>query len=79
ARMVVAAAENGQARMAADVAAVLVERGLGGESVDVAERVERFRRERGGRAENMRRLSANWARQAGGDPDSDAPAPVGPL
>ncbi|WP_336489855.1 ATP-dependent helicase HrpB [Methylobacterium nigriterrae] len=66
ARMVVSAAESGQARAAADLAAVLVERGLGGDGVDLAERVERFRRERGGRAGDMRRLAEGWARQAGG-------------
>src|SRR3712207_4872946 len=44
ARMVLAAGERGQAQEAADVAAVLVERGLGGDAVDLADRVERFRR-----------------------------------
>ena len=44
------AGESGQARDAADLAAVLVERGLGGDAVDLTERVERFRRDRSGRA-----------------------------
>ena len=48
--MVARAAESGQARAAADLAAVLVERGLGGDAVDLAERLDRFRRDRGGRA-----------------------------
>ncbi|MDB5569425.1 MAG: ATP-dependent helicase, partial [Hyphomicrobiales bacterium] len=43
ARMVVSAAAAGEARLAADLAAVLVERGLGGSEVDLAERVRRFR------------------------------------
>jgi ATP-dependent helicase HrpB len=64
ARMVVAAAANGQARAAADLAAVLVERGLGGDSVDLGERVDRFRRDRSRRAEDMRRLAEGWARTA---------------
>ena len=64
ARMVARAAESGQARMAADLAAVLVERGLGGDAVDLAERLDRFRRDRGGRAGDMRRLAEGWARQA---------------
>ncbi|QFU17548.1 ATP-dependent helicase HrpB [Microvirga thermotolerans] len=64
ARMVLAAGEAGQARDAADLAAVLVERGLGGDAVDVSERVERFRRDRSRRAEDMRRLAEGWARSA---------------
>ncbi|WP_298955531.1 ATP-dependent helicase HrpB [uncultured Methylobacterium sp.] len=66
ARMVVGAAAYGReaARDAADLAAVLVERGLGGDGIDLAERVERFRRDRAGRAEDMRRLAAGWAREA---------------
>ncbi|GEP06234.1 ATP-dependent helicase HrpB [Methylobacterium oxalidis] len=66
ARMVVSAAERGAAQAAADLAAVLVERGLGGDGVDLADRVERFRRDRGQRAADMRRLAEGWARQAGG-------------
>ena len=78
ARMVTAAAGQGEARAAADLAAVLVERGLGGESVDLDERVERFRRDRGGRAGDMRRLAEGWARSAGEGPQA-APAAAGPL
>jgi ATP-dependent helicase HrpB len=68
ARMVVSAAERGRAaaRDAADLAAVLVERGLGGDAVDLTERVERYRRDRSGRAEDMRRLAAGWAKMATG-------------
>jgi len=62
ARMVLVAGESGQARDAADLAAVLVERGLGGDMVDLAERVERFRRDRSRRAEDMRRMAEGWAR-----------------
>ncbi|MCO5090235.1 ATP-dependent helicase HrpB [Bosea sp. (in: a-proteobacteria)] len=65
ARMVVAAGRFGQADPAADLAAVLVERGLGGDAVDLAERLERFSRERGGRAGDMRRLAEGWARMVG--------------
>lgn len=64
ARMVVAAARFGQAAEAAELAALLVERGLGGDAVDLAERAERFGRERGGRAADMRRLAQGWARLA---------------
>jgi ATP-dependent helicase HrpB len=65
ARMVVTAARLGHANAAADLAAILVERGLGGDMIDLAERLERFGRERGGRAADMRRLSEGWARSAG--------------
>jgi ATP-dependent helicase HrpB len=64
ARMVVSAASEGGARAAARLTAVLVERGLGGDGVDLAERVERFVRDRSTRAEDMRRLAEGWARQA---------------
>ncbi|MGX5736223.1 ATP-dependent helicase HrpB [Bosea thiooxidans] len=66
ARMLVAAARFGQADMAAELAAVLVERGLGGDAIDLAERLERFSRERGGRAGDMRRLAEGWARTVAG-------------
>ncbi|MBM6578618.1 ATP-dependent helicase HrpB [Microvirga sp. BT689] len=62
ARMVLLAGETGQARDAADVAAVLVERGLGGDAVDLSDRVERFRRDRSKRAEDMRRMAEGWAK-----------------
>ncbi|KQT60099.1 ATP-dependent helicase [Methylobacterium sp. Leaf456] len=64
ARMVARAAEIGHARRAAELAALLVERGLGGDSVDLADRLDRFCRDRGGRAADMRRLAEGWARQA---------------
>lgn len=64
ARMVVTAAGFGQASPAAELAALLVERGLGGDAIDLAERLERLGRERGGRAADMRRLAEGWARSA---------------
>ncbi|MGO4572502.1 ATP-dependent helicase HrpB [Microvirga sp. 2TAF3] len=70
ARMVLTAGETGQARDAADLAAVLVERGLGGDAVDLSERVERFRRDRSRRAEDMRRMAEGWAR---GVPKASSP------
>ncbi|HLH11851.1 MAG TPA: ATP-dependent helicase HrpB [Methylovirgula sp.] len=65
ARMIVAANENGEARLAAEVAVVMVERGLGGEERDLVTRIERFRRERSPRAEDARRLVASLTKQAG--------------
>ncbi len=64
ARMVVDAARVGAAGLAADIGAVIVERGLGANEVDVCERVRRFRRERSQRAESARRMARNWAQQA---------------
>ena len=64
ARMVVDAATQGQAQLAADLAATLVERGLGGDSLDLSERVERFGRDRSKRAQDARRLANGWAQQA---------------
>ena len=65
ARMVLEAGENGSARTAAELAAILVERGIGGNDVDLAVRLENFRRDRSQRAENMRALSRQWARMVG--------------
>ncbi|EIM27423.1 ATP-dependent helicase HrpB [Microvirga lotononidis] len=78
ARMVMTAGETGQAREAAEIAAVLVERGLGGDAVDLAERVERFRRDRSGRAQDMRRMAEAWAKGGNGS-GSGEPHSIGAL
>jgi ATP-dependent helicase HrpB len=71
ARMVLDAARRGEGRLAAEIAAVLTERGLGGSDTDLVHRVEAFRRDRSARADEMRRLSQGWARSAGsGDRES---------
>ncbi len=64
ARMVLVAAGLGHAEEAAEIAAVMVERGLGGADPDLAHRLDEFRRERSGRAAGMRKLAAGWARVA---------------
>jgi ATP-dependent helicase HrpB len=64
ARMVLKAGEHGSAVEAAELAAVLVERGIGGNDADVGVRLENFRRDRSRRAEDMRALSRQWARSA---------------
>ena len=61
ARMIIAAAALDEAPLAADMAVVMVERGLGGDACDITERVERFRRESGQRAQDGRRLARSWA------------------
>ncbi|WP_230531455.1 ATP-dependent helicase HrpB [Microvirga roseola] len=78
ARMVLLAGESGQARDAADLAAVLVERGLGGDAVDLSERVERFRRDRSKRADDMRRMAEGWAKGSNGSMKSE-PRSIGAL
>jgi ATP-dependent helicase HrpB len=64
ARMVVDAARAGDARTASEVAVVLTERGLGGDSVDLATRLEAFAHDRSPRAEDARRLAQGLAGRA---------------
>jgi ATP-dependent helicase HrpB len=64
ARMVISAAELGQAKHAAEIAAILVERGLGGNDANLAHRLDAFRRDRSRRAVDMRKLASGWARMA---------------
>ena len=64
ARMVVDAARSGQAALAGRVAVLISERGLGGDSVDLAERLERWGRDRSPRAEDARRLARRLAGRA---------------
>jgi ATP-dependent helicase HrpB len=61
ARMVINAARAGEARTANEVAVVLTERGLGGDAVDLATRLEVFRRDRSQRADDARRLARGLA------------------
>ena len=64
ARMVVDAARADDARAASEVAVVLTERGLGGDSVDLTSRLEAFRRDRSERADDARRLARALAARA---------------
>jgi ATP-dependent helicase HrpB len=66
ARMVVDAAREGAGPLAADIAAVLTERGLGGDDVDLTHRVDAFRRDRSRRASDARAMAKRWAEMAGG-------------
>jgi ATP-dependent helicase HrpB len=75
AAMVMAAAAFGDEQSAADIAAVIVERGLGGTDTDLDHRLDGFRRDRGQRADQMRRTAAGWARDAArGGPRNSANA-----
>ena len=83
----------GDKRVAAQIAVLLQERGLGGNDVDLEARLRRWRGERGGKAEAARKLAERWARLAplplaggaGGDPvvpeptSSTRPPPTPPA
>jgi ATP-dependent helicase HrpB len=74
ARMIVDAGREGAGGIAADMAAILSERGLGGNDVDLTHRLDQFRRERSGRAEDARRMAKRWAEEAGGKKGGDEPS-----
>lgn len=78
AHMVAEAAKRGQAHAAARLAVLMTERGLGGGDADLDRRLERFRSEKGARAEAARALARRLAAQAGGGRGEDA-AQAGPL
>jgi ATP-dependent helicase HrpB len=61
ARMVVDAAREGAGALAADIAAVLTERGLGGDDVDLTHRLDAFRRDRSRRASDARAMAKRWS------------------
>jgi ATP-dependent helicase HrpB len=63
ARMIVDSHRLGAGKEAAEIAAVLTERGLGGDSVDLDARLDQFRRDRSQRAGSARSLAQRWASQ----------------
>jgi ATP-dependent helicase HrpB len=63
ARMIVDSHRLGAGEDAAEIAAVLSERGLGGDSVDLDARLDQFRRDRSQRATSARSLAQRWASQ----------------
>jgi len=60
ARMVVDAPQAGDAKLAAEIALVLTERGLGGTDVDLAHRLDALRRDRSRRAHDARAMAKRW-------------------
>src|SRR6202000_2947728 len=64
ARMIVDSHRLGAGEEASDIAAILTERGLGGDSVDLEHRLDQFRRDRSQRATSARSLARRWAEQA---------------
>ncbi|MEP4785589.1 MAG: ATP-dependent helicase C-terminal domain-containing protein, partial [Erythrobacter sp.] len=72
-------AEVSQAEEAATLVLLMQERGLGGNGEDLLARLDRFRGERGRRADAARKLAARWAKSAeklisGAEPDPINPA-----
>jgi ATP-dependent helicase HrpB len=80
ARMIVDSHRLGAGEAAAEIAAVLTERGLGGDSVDLDFRLDQFRRDRSQRASSARSLAQRWASQVAateGPPTEDASPSTG--
>jgi ATP-dependent helicase HrpB len=79
ARMIVDSHRLGAGLEAAEIAAVLTERGLGGDSVDLDARLDQFRRDRSQRASSARSLAQRWASQVaateGASTSDDTPSP----
>jgi ATP-dependent helicase HrpB len=69
ARMVVDGAAAGAAVLAANVALVLSERGLAGNDVDLAHRLEALRHDRSQRAQEARAMAQRWAEIANTNPE----------
>ncbi|RXG84864.1 ATP-dependent helicase HrpB [Bradyrhizobium vignae] len=63
ARMIVDSHRVGSGEAAAEIAAIITERGLGGDSVDLEHRRDQFRRDRSPRAASARDLARRWASQ----------------
>ncbi|GAA4215008.1 ATP-dependent helicase HrpB [Sphingomonas endophytica] len=61
----------GDKRLAAEIAVLLQERGLGGQDADLELRLQRWRGERSPKAENARGLAKRWAASAGRDGSGD--------
>jgi ATP-dependent helicase HrpB len=79
ARMVVDASAEGAGQRAADIAAILSERGLGGTDVDLGHRLDQFRRDRSRRGDDARRMAKRWADQASGGKSADADLSAGAI
>lgn len=73
ARMVVDAAREHAAGLACDIAAILTERGLGGDAVDLRERLAALAADRSPRAREVRAMARRWAQIAA--PQSRPSAP----
>jgi ATP-dependent helicase HrpB len=64
ARMVIDAARTRQGILAAEIATLIGERGLGGNDVDIGERLAALRRDRSPRGRDARKMAERWAKAA---------------
>src|SRR5690606_4087900 len=64
AAMLLHGAEHGAAPLAARIALLVQERGLGGRSEDLAQRLARWSSDRSPRAQSARKLAEGWAKSA---------------
>ena len=75
ARMVVDAAREGAGEVAAQIAVLVTERGLGGNDADLTHRLDAFRRDRSQRADEARGMAKRWAAMSSPRTPS-APSPL---
>src|SRR5262249_25999716 len=75
ARMVVDATAEGGGVLAASIAAILTERGLGGDDVDLGHRLDNLRGDRSRRAEDARAMLKRWAETAVGRKETPGHTP----
>ena len=78
ARMIVDSHRLGAGEEAAEIAAILTERGLGGDSVDLEYRLDQFRRDRSQRATSARSLARRWAAQVAASESANGAAGSSP-
>ncbi len=69
ARMVVDAAAEGAGELAATIAVLVTERGLGGDDVNLEHRIDQLRRDRSKRAEDARAMVRRWASLSSPSPE----------
>ncbi len=82
ARMVIHAPSLAETGLASEIAVVLSERGLGGNDVDLAHRIDMLRLDRSPRARDARAMAKRWAetaRKSSHAPTGDAVLSVGAL
>lgn len=72
AAMIVSQRSDRDRALAAEIAALIGERGLGGPSTDIRDRVERFRMDRSARATSLRSQVTRWAGGGAPSPAADA-------
>src|SRR5262249_37086474 len=73
ARMIVDSHRVGEGEAAAEIAAIITERRLGGDSVDLEHRRDQFRRDRSPRAASAGDLARRWASQVAASEQAGQP------